>query len=84
MLVMEKIGTFFSKDSADNFHSTWRQTMFGLVIPSGFGFITASLRAEFGDAMIRLPDVQMSTLGAADMSLIPFLDGGKYFQYLIS
>ncbi|MFC6465244.1 PTS transporter subunit EIIC [Marinilactibacillus sp. GCM10026970] len=59
-------------------------TMFGLVIPSGFGFITASLGAGFGGAMIRLFDVQMSALGAAGMSAIPLIADGKYLQYLIS
>lgn len=59
-------------------------TMFGLVIPSGFGFITASLGAGFGGAMVRLLDVQMSALGAAGMSAIPLVADGKYLQYLLS
>lgn len=58
-------------------------TMFGLVIPSGFGFITASLGAGVGGALIRLLDVQNSALGAAGMSAIPLIADGKYLQYLI-
>jgi PTS system sucrose-specific IIC component len=59
-------------------------TMYGLVIPSGFGFITASLGAGFGGAMIRFLDVRTHSLGAAGMSAIPLIADGKIFQYLIS
>lgn len=59
-------------------------TMYGLVIPSGFGFITASLGAGFGGAMVRLLDVQQAAIGAAGMSAIPLIADGKYLQYLIS
>lgn len=58
-------------------------TMFGLVIPSGFGFVTASIGAGFGGAMVRLLDVQMSALGAAGMSAIPLMADGKYLEYLL-
>lgn len=58
-------------------------TMYGLVIPSGYGFITASLGAGFGGAMIRLLDVQCHALGAAGMSAIPLIADGKVLQYLI-
>lgn len=58
-------------------------TMYGLVIPSGFGFITASLGAGFGGAMIRLLDVQAHAMGAAGMSAIPLIADGKYVKYLI-
>lgn len=58
-------------------------TMFGLVIPSGFGFVTASLGAGVGGALIRLLDVQNSALGAAGMSAIPLIADGKYLQYLL-
>jgi PTS system sucrose-specific IIC component len=59
-------------------------TMYGLVIPSGFGFITASLGAGFGGAMIRFLDVQTHALGAAGMSAIPLIADGKILQYLLS
>lgn len=58
-------------------------TMFGLVIPSGFGFITASLGAGVGGALIRIFDVQNAALGAAGMSALPLIADGKYLQYLI-
>ncbi|MDQ0222117.1 PTS transporter subunit EIIC [Streptococcus moroccensis] len=59
-------------------------TMYGLVIPSGFGFVTASIGAGFGGMMIRLLDVKLSAMGAAGMSAIPLVADGKYLQYLIS
>lgn len=59
-------------------------TLFGLVIPSGFGFITASLGAGFGGVMVSLLGVKCSALGAAGMSAIPLIADGKYLQYLIS
>lgn len=59
-------------------------TMFGLVIPSGFGFITASLGAGVGGALIQLFNVRVAALGAAGMSAIPLIADGQYIQYLIS
>ncbi|GEL15897.1 PTS transporter subunit EIIC [Pediococcus cellicola] len=59
-------------------------TLFGLVIPSGFGFITASLGAGFGGVMVSLLGVKCSALGAAGMSAIPLIADGKYIQYLIA
>lgn len=58
-------------------------TMYGLVIPSGFGFVTASLGAGVGGALIRLFDVQAHAMGAAGMSAIPLIADGKYLQYLL-
>ncbi|WP_412989198.1 PTS transporter subunit EIIC [Pediococcus siamensis] len=59
-------------------------TLFGLVIPSGFGFITASIGAGFGGMMVSLLGVKCSALGAAGMSAIPLIANGKYLQYLIA
>jgi PTS system sucrose-specific IIC component len=59
-------------------------TMYGLVIPSGFGFVCASLGAGFGGIMIRLLDVRAHALGAAGMSAIPLIADGKIWQYLLS
>lgn len=59
-------------------------TLFGLVIPSGFGFITASIGAGFGGMMVSLLGVKCSALGAAGMSAIPLIADGKYIQYLIA
>lgn len=59
-------------------------TMFGLVIPSGFGFVTASLGAGVGGALIQLFNVRLAALGAAGMSAIPLVADGQYIQYLIS
>lgn len=58
-------------------------TLFGLIIPSGFGFITASLGAGVGGMMVSLLNVSCSALGAAGMSAIPLIANGKYIQYLI-
>lgn len=58
-------------------------TMYGIVIPSGFGFITASIGAGIGGALIRVLDVQASAMGAAGMSAIPLIADGKYLQYLL-
>jgi PTS system sucrose-specific IIC component len=57
--------------------------IYGVNIPAGFAFITGSIGAGFGGAMIRLLDVQTSALGAAGMSAIPLIAHGKYLQYLI-
>lgn len=59
-------------------------TLYGMVLPSGWGFITASIGAGFGGAMIRLLDVQQAAIGAAGMSALPLIADGKYLQYLIS
>ncbi|MGS2779630.1 PTS transporter subunit EIIC [Robertmurraya sp. GLU-23] len=59
-------------------------TMYGVVLPSGFGFITASIGAGIGGIMIRLFDVHSSAFGAAGMSAIPLIANGDYLQYLIS
>lgn len=59
-------------------------TMYGVVIPSGFGFITASIGAGFGGMMIRLLDVQASAIGAAGMSALPLIANGAYINYLLS
>lgn len=58
-------------------------TMYGLVIPSGFGFITASLGAGVAGALVRFFDIKSSAFGAAGMSAIPLMADGKYIQYLI-
>jgi PTS system sucrose-specific IIC component len=57
--------------------------MYGLVIPSGFGFITASLGAGVAGALVRFFDIKSSAFGAAGMSAIPLMADGKYIQYLI-
>lgn len=57
--------------------------MYGLVIPSGFGFLTASLGAGVAGALVRFFDIQSSAFGAAGMSAIPLMADGKYLQYLI-
>lgn len=58
-------------------------TMYGLVIPSGFGFITASLGAGIGGAAVRYFNLRSSAFGAAGMSAIPLISDGKYLQYLL-
>lgn len=58
-------------------------TMYGLVIPSGFGFITASLGAGVAGALVRFFDIKSSAFGAAGMSAIPLMADGKYIQYLL-
>ncbi|MGF2055944.1 PTS transporter subunit EIIC [Vagococcus fluvialis] len=58
-------------------------TMYGLVIPSGFGFITASLGAGVAGALVRFFDIKSSAFGAAGMSATPLMADGKYIQYLI-
>ncbi|WP_067839079.1 PTS transporter subunit EIIC [Amphibacillus sediminis] len=66
------------------FLSVGEPTMYGVVIPSGFGFITASIGAGFGGMMIRLLDVQASAIGAAGMSAVPLIANGDYIKYLLS
>lgn len=65
------------------FLSVGEPTMYGVLIPSGFGFITASLGAGIGGIMIRLLDVQASAIGAAGMSAIPLIANGDYLKYLL-
>lgn len=57
--------------------------IYGVNIPAGFAFITGSIGAGFGGAMIRLLDVRTSALGAAGMSAIPLIADGKYLQYIV-
>ncbi len=57
--------------------------IYGVNIPTGFAFITGSIGAGFGGAMVRLLDVKTSAIGAAGMSAIPLIADGKYLQYLI-
>lgn len=58
-------------------------TMYGVLIPSGFGFFTASLGAGVGGMFIRLFDVHTSAIGAAGMSAIPLIANGDYLLYLL-
>ncbi|GJM70604.1 hypothetical protein HMSSN036_28200 [Paenibacillus macerans] len=58
--------------------------MYGVVLPSGFGFITGSIGAGIGGIMIRLFDVNSTAFGSAGMSAIPLIANGDYLQYLIS
>lgn len=59
-------------------------TMYGLLIPNGYPFITASLGAGVGGAFIRYFDVQANAFGAAGMSAIPLIGDGAYIKYLVS
>lgn len=67
-----------------SFLAVGEPTMYGVVIPSGFGFITGSIGAGFGGIMVRLFDVQSTAFGAAGMSAIPLIANGDYLKYLIS
>lgn len=58
-------------------------TMYGVLIPSGFGFVTGALGAGIGGMMIRLFDVETSAIGAAGMSSIPLVANGEYLIYLL-
>lgn len=58
-------------------------TMYGVLIPSGFGFLTASLGAGVGGMFIRLFDVHTAAIGAAGMSAIPLIANGDYLLYLL-
>lgn len=57
--------------------------IYGVNIPAGFAFITGSIGAGFGGALIRLLDVQSTAIGAAGMSALPLIADGKYLQYLL-
>lgn len=57
--------------------------IYGVNIPAGFAFITGSIGAGFGGALIRLLDVQSTAFGAAGMSALPLIADGKYLQYLL-
>ncbi|WP_200801306.1 PTS transporter subunit EIIC [Clostridium sp. Marseille-P2415] len=58
--------------------------IYGVCLPSGFGFITGSIGAGVGGFFIRLFDVSFSSMGMAGMSAIPLAADGKYLQYIIS
>ncbi|WP_312431581.1 PTS transporter subunit EIIC [Lacrimispora sp.] len=58
--------------------------IYGVCLPSGFGFITGSIGAGVGGFFIRLFDVAFSSLGMAGMSAIPLVADGKYLYYIIS
>ncbi|RRJ63268.1 PTS sugar transporter subunit IIC [Paenibacillus oralis] len=67
-----------------SFLAVGEPTMYGVVLPSGFGFITGSIGAGIGGIMIRLFDVNSTAFGSAGMSAIPLIANGDYLQYLIS
>lgn len=56
--------------------------LYGLAIPSGYGFFTASFGAACAGAMIRFLDVRQVAIGGAGMSAVPLMADGKYFHYL--
>ncbi len=58
--------------------------IYGVCLPSGFGFITGSIGAGVGGFFIRLFDVAFSSMGMAGMSAIPLAADGKYLYYIIS
>ncbi len=58
--------------------------IYGVCLPSGFGFITGSIGAGIGGALIRLFNVSFSAMGMAGMSALPLVADGKYIFYLIS
>lgn len=58
--------------------------IYGVCLPSGFGFITGSIGAGVGGFFIRLFDVSFSSMGMAGMSAIPLTADGKYLFYIIS
>ena len=51
---------------------------------SGFGFITGSIGAGVGGALIRLFNVSFNAMGMAGMSALPLVADRKYLYYLIS
>ncbi|MGL5042066.1 MAG: PTS transporter subunit EIIC [Culicoidibacterales bacterium] len=59
-------------------------TMFGLLLPLGFPFITASIGAGFGGMMARVFELKTYAFGAAGMSALPLIADGKYLQYIIA
>lgn len=58
--------------------------IYGVCLPSGFGFITGSIGAGVGGACIILFDVAFNAMGMAGMSALPLVADGKYLYYLIS
>lgn len=58
--------------------------IYGVCLPSGFGFITGSIGAGVGGMMVRIFDVGFSAMGMAGMSAVPLVADGKYLQYIIS
>ncbi len=58
--------------------------IYGVCLPSGFGFITGSIGAGVGGALIRLFNVSFNAMGMAGMSALPLVADGKYLYYLIS
>lgn len=58
--------------------------IYGVCLPSGFGFITGSIGAGVGGALIRLFNVAFSSMGMAGMSALPLVADGKYVFYLLS
>lgn len=57
--------------------------IYGVCLPSGFGFITGSIGAGVGGFFIRLFDVSFDSLGMAGMSAIPLVADNKYLYYLL-
>ncbi|MBY7142781.1 PTS transporter subunit EIIC [Virgibacillus sp. NKC19-3] len=57
-------------------------TMYGVLLPSGFGFITGALGAGIGGMMISFFGIETSAIGAAGMSSIPLIANGDYLPYL--
>lgn len=58
--------------------------IYGVCLPSGFGFITGSIGAGVGGFFIRTFDVAFNSMGMAGMSAIPLVADGKYLYYMIS
>lgn len=58
--------------------------IYGVCLPSGFGFITGSIGAGVGGFFIRLFGVSFSAMGMAGMSAVPLVADNKYIYYLIS
>lgn len=58
--------------------------IYGVCLPSGFGFLTGSIGAGVGGALIRLFDVSFNAMGMAGMSALPLVADNKYLYYLIS
>lgn len=58
--------------------------IYGVCLPSGFGFITGSIGAGVGGILIRVFDVGFSAMGMAGMSAVPLVADGKYLYYIIS
>lgn len=58
--------------------------IYGVCLPSGFGFVTGSIGAGVGGMLVRLFDVAFSAMGMAGMSAVPLVADGKYIFYIIS